>query len=63
MKDQLIALAIQEIPTVIETFKNLFTTQNPGVPAPTEAEVMAALSTAFISSLAKDEAWLAAHPA
>jgi len=59
----LIALALQETPAILATLKALFATQNPDAPVPTDAEVIAAYQTAFVSSLAKDDAWLAAHPA
>jgi hypothetical protein len=58
----LLALAIQEAPTMISALKDLFSKQNPDAPVPTDAEVIAAYNDAFASSLAKDEQWLAAHP-
>lgn len=63
MKDQLLTLAIQEAPAIIAGLKSLFQQAHPDAPEPTEAEVMAAFNAAFISSLAKDTAWLAQHPA
>ena len=63
MNPALIALAIQEAPTIIAALKALFHQTNPNAPLPTDAEVIAAYQTAFVSSLAKDDAWLAAHPA
>lgn len=62
MTEQLIALAIQETPALIEGFKKLFAQHNPAAPEPTSEEVIAAYQSAFASSLAKDEVWLAAHP-
>lgn len=63
MNPQLLALAIQETPAIIDGLKALFAKQQPGAPVPTDAEIIAAYQSAFVSSLAKDEAWLAAHPA
>lgn len=60
---RLIDLAIQEVPAVIEEIKNLFHKANPTDPTPTSKEVIAAYQSAFVSSLAKDAAWQAAHPA
>lgn len=62
MREQLLALAIQQAPTVIAGLRELFQRDNPSAPVPTEAEVMAAFNAAFISSLARDTEWLAAHP-
>lgn len=56
-------LAIQEIPNVVDYLKSLFAKQNPTLPEPTSDEVIAAYQTGFASSVAKDDAWLAAHPA
>lgn len=58
----LIALAIQEAPGIIALLKDAFKRDNPDAPVPTDEEVIAAYESAFRSSLAKDEAWLAAHP-
>jgi len=62
MSDQLIALAIQETPALIAALKSAFVSANPGAPEPTSDEVIAAYEAAFVSSIAKDERWLAAHP-
>lgn len=59
---RLIALAIAELPTLIAAIRSKFVQDNPGDPAPTDADVHAALEQAYQSSLATDEAWLAAHP-
>lgn len=58
----LIALIIQELPSLIPEIKGLFTAQNPGQPEPTDAEVHAALLAAVSQTLATDSAWLLNHP-
>ena len=58
----LLQLAITEAPNVIALLKDAFKKSNPGDPEPTDAEVIAAYNSAFASSIAKDDAWLAAHP-
>lgn len=62
MNPALVSLAIQEAPAAISAIKALFSKQNPSEPPPTDEQVIAAYKAAFESSLAKDEAWLAAHP-
>jgi len=58
----LIALAIQELPGIIGFLKEAFRDRHPDEPEPTNEDVLAAYKTAFESSIAKDDAWLAAHP-
>ena len=58
----LVQLAIQETPAIIEGLRALFHTAHPDAPVPTSAEIITAYQSAFVSSLAKDDAWLAAHP-
>lgn len=62
MNPALIALAIQETPILIDRLRELWHKGNPNEPEPTSAEVIAAYTSAFISSLATDDQWLAAHP-
>lgn len=62
MNPALLALVIQETPTIVAGLKSLFARNNPAVPVPTDADVIEALHTALRSSLATDEAWLAQHP-
>ena len=57
-----VTLATTILPSVISLFQALFVRQNPGVPPPTDAEVMAAFAGACATSLATDADWLAAHP-
>lgn len=62
MNDKLITLAIQQAPAIIAGLQALFRQENPGAPQPTEVDVIAAFNAAFISSLVKDDKWLAEHP-
>jgi hypothetical protein len=59
----LIALLIQQLPGILQAVKDTFGQANPGIPPPTDEEILAAFEAAFQSSRAKDDAWLAAHPA
>ena len=58
----LVGIAIQQLPQIIDSLKGLFQQQNPGLPPPTDEEVIAAYQQALASSLARDAAWLEAHP-
>jgi hypothetical protein len=62
MGTQLTTIAIENLPAIIEVLRGLFHRSNPGAPSPTDADVIAAYQAAFASSIAKDDAWLAAHP-
>ena len=59
---QLVTIAIQELPAVISAFVSLFRSRNPDVPLPTSEQIIAAYQSAYLSSVAKDELWLAQHP-
>lgn len=59
----LVTIAIQEAPAVIALLRDAFATANPDAQVPTDEEVIAAYQQAFASSIAKDDDWLAAHPA
>jgi hypothetical protein len=58
----LLAVAIQELPTIIDALRARFAHDQPDAPAPTDAEVLAAFNAAYAISIATDDAWLAAHP-
>ena len=58
----LIALAIEQSPAIFAGLKAAFAARHPGLPDPTNEEVIAAFNAAFESSLKKDDDWLAAHP-
>jgi hypothetical protein len=59
---RLVSVAIMELPNAIAFIRDAFQKDHPDVPAPTDADVIAAYQSALASSLAKDAAWLAAHP-
>jgi hypothetical protein len=59
----LITVAIQEVPSVIDALKSLFTKSNPTATTPSDADIINAFNQAFASSLAVDDQWLAVHPA
>lgn len=62
MKDQLLQLAIDQMPAIIAGLKALFKRNNPDAPEPTDQEVLDAARDVFTRSLAIDEAWIADHP-
>ena len=59
---RLVMLAAQELPAIIGYLKGLFAKAHPGEPEPSSEDVIATYQALFASSLATDEAWLAAHP-
>jgi hypothetical protein len=61
MNPQLLLLAAQNAPQIISLLRDLFVKANPAAPVPTDAEIKAAWSISFVTSLAKDDAILAAH--
>jgi hypothetical protein len=62
VNEQLILLAVQQMPALIGFLKVLFVKHHPDLPVPTEAQLIAAAAAGFASSLAKDDAYLASHP-
>ena len=50
------------LPSVISLIQALFIEQNPSVPPPTSAEILAVFNSVCAQSLAKDDKWLANHP-
>jgi hypothetical protein len=59
---RLVQVAISVLPAAIAWLREQFASANPDAPVPTDAEVSAAYQSALASSLAKDTAWLEAHP-
>lgn len=57
----LIALIIQQLPTIVPAIKDLFAKNNPGAPPLTDEQVHEALGLAVASTIAKDDAYLAAQ--
>jgi uncharacterized protein (DUF362 family) len=54
--------AIGALPGILALIRANHTSQNPDAPALTDDQVLEALAQAVASSIAKDEAWLAANP-
>jgi len=55
--------AINALPGILALLKANHAQQNPGAPALTDADALRGLNDAVFSTVAKDEAWKAAHPA
>ena len=50
------------LPSVVSLIKALSAQAAPGLPVPTDAEVLALFASTCLKSIAADDAWLAAHP-
>lgn len=61
MNQQLLDVAIAELPGVISWLKSAFAKAHPDQPQPTSEEVIAAYQAAYTQSLAIDDAILAQH--
>lgn len=62
MNPTLINVILQNLPGIVAFTKAQFAAANPGVPAPTSEDVIAAYREAVTTSLATDAIWLAEHP-
>lgn len=58
----IVTTAINALPGILALLRANHTQQNPDAPPLTDADVLTALDAAVSSSVAKDEAWKAAHP-
>jgi len=60
--EQIATLIANQLPGLIAFLRERLRRDDPDAPSPTDAEILAALHTAVSASVAKDDAWLAAHP-
>jgi plasmid stability protein len=60
--NELLALALRQLPDVIEAIKAHRAQADPTLPPLTDAEAIDILRQALDSTEAKDDLWLAAHP-
>lgn len=59
---RLIEVGLEILPEAIDWIKSLWKKRYPDAPELTDAEAKAGFATATAVSLAKGDAWLAAHP-
>ena len=57
----LAAVALENLPAIIASLRDVFVKRNPEAPVPSDAEVIAAYQEALAASLAVDAEWLASH--
>lgn len=57
----IVSVAIQELPSILALIRQRHADAHPDATL-TDEQVLAGLASAIMSSLAKDDAWLAAHP-
>lgn len=57
-----IQVGISAIPMLVDLIKGIHAVANPTNPPLTDADVLAILLSLGTASIAKDEAWKAAHP-
>jgi hypothetical protein len=62
LPNQLFTVALAVLPDVLAIIKARRAAADPNAPTPTDLEVLEGLRAAVTDSLAKDDAWLAAHP-
>lgn len=60
--DTLVPIILQALPSLIAAVQAWHGAAHPDQATPSEASVIAALQAAAAASLAKDDAWLKAHP-
>jgi hypothetical protein len=58
----IIAAALGSLPAILALIRERRTAEDPNAPPVTDADVFAGLAFAVASSVAKDDAWDAAHP-
>ncbi len=58
---QLISAGIGAIPMIIDLIKSIHGVANPGSPPLTDTQLLQILADLGAASIAKDDAWLAAH--
>lgn len=58
----IIGVAIQILPDVLAMLRAKHASEHPDAPALTDEQAQAALAAAVQSSIAKDDAWILAHP-
>ena len=57
----LAAVALENLPAIIASLRDVFVKRNPDAPVPSDAEVIQAYQEALAASLAVDAEWLASH--